>query len=186
VGKRAEQLVTQLMSFSRQQPVTPKVLNLNRHIEGTKEFLKTILGKRIELGLDLSKELWKVFVDPIQIDQILSNLAVNSRDAIEGTGRVEISTENITISAEEASIKEGLKPGDYVLLTFKDNGPGIPEEIQSKVFEPFFTTKEPGKGTGLGLSSVYGIVKQNKGYIELQSKPGEGATFRIYLPRHIS
>jgi CheY-like chemotaxis protein len=127
--------------------------------------------------------LWKVKIDPSQVGQILANLVVNARDAVLGAGSVAITTENIVIDDSRRAVNPEFVPGDYVLLTVSDTGAGMSTEVCEKIFEPFFTTKELGKGTGLGLSTVYGIVKQNEGFIYVESQPGKGATFKIYLPR---
>jgi PAS domain S-box-containing protein len=176
-------LTRQLLAFARKQTIRLQVLDLNETISGMLKILQRLVGENIELRWTSGRDLWTVKMDPTQIDQILANLVVNSRDAISGTGQIHIMTENIRLDTDYCSKHPGAVPGDYVLLTVRDNGNGISEEISGKIFDPFFTTKEVGKGTGLGLSTVYGIVKQNKGYIELQSKPGEGATFKIFLPK---
>jgi len=142
-----------------------------------------LIGEDIELLWKPGADIWPVKVDPTQIDQILANLCVNARDAIAGVGELTIQTGNVTLDDAYCREHAGSFPGDYVALSLSDSGCGMDEETLGKVFEPFFTTKEVGKGTGLGLSTVYGIVKQNNGFIDVKSEPGQGATFRIYLPR---
>jgi CheY-like chemotaxis protein len=148
------------------------------------EMLRRLIGEDIDLRWHPESNLWPVRMDPAQVDQILVNLCVNARDAIAGVGRIVIVTANATLDEEDCIGIEGAAPGDYVCLTVGDDGCGIEADVASLIFEPFFTTKELGKGTGLGLATVYGAVRQNQGFIELESAPGEGTTFRIYLPRH--
>jgi CheY-like chemotaxis protein len=148
------------------------------------KMLRRLIGEDIALAWLPGANTWPVKVDPSQIDQILVNLSVNSRDAIAGVGKVTIETQNVHCD-EAYCVDPGCIPGDHVLLAVSDDGCGMDKEIQSKLFEPFFTTKETGKGTGLGLATVYGIVKQNNGLIDVYSEPGQGTTFKIYLPRHI-
>ena len=145
--------------------------------------LRRLIGEDIDLFWIPELDLWKVKIDPSQMDQILANLAVNARDAISGIGSITMRTENVVIDDSNWGANPEFIPGEYVLLTMSDTGIGMSQEILEKIFEPFFTTKELGKGTGLGLSTVYGIVKQNDGLIHVASEPGEGTTFRIYLPR---
>jgi CheY-like chemotaxis protein len=147
------------------------------------KILKRLIGEDIEFIRMSAANTWNVRIDPSQIDQILVNLVVNARDAIAGTGTITIEIENVTIDETYCDAHEGFVPGDYVMLVVSDTGAGMDREIQEKIFEPFFTTKEAGKGTGLGLSMVYGIVKQNGGFINVYSEPGRGTTFKIYLPR---
>src|SRR5208283_52728 len=125
----------------------------------------------------------KVRIDPSQLDQVLANLAVNARDAIGGVGKMTIGTEKVTFDKGYCAMNPGFLPGEYLLLAVSDNGSGMDKETLSHIFEPFFTTKTPGKGTGLGLATIYGIVKQNNGFIHVYSEPGGGTTFRVYLPR---
>ncbi len=186
IEKAAQQsadLTRQLLAFARKQTVRLRVIDLNDTVSGLLKMLKRIVGEDIELHWISGRELWSVNMDPAQIDQILVNLVVNSRDAIAGTGTITLKTENTTLDDAFSSAHPGALPGDYVLLTESDNGSGMSKDILDSIFEPFFTTKELGKGTGLGLATVYGIVKQNGGFIDVQSEPGVGTTFRIYLPR---
>ena len=162
----------------------PKVLDLNKNIHGLLQMLHRLIGVDIELVWRPGADLWPVRMDPTQMDQVLANLSVNARDAICGGGRLTIETANITIDGDDCAAYSGCTPGDYVSLTVSDNGCGMDDATQAKIFEPFFTTKDVGKGTGLGLATVYGIIKQNRGFIEVDSQPGRGSRFRVYLPRH--
>ena len=147
------------------------------------KMLRRLIGEDIDLFWIPELDLWKVKIDPSQVDQILANLVVNARDAISSVGVITLRTENVVIDdSNRAETPESI-PGEYVLLTVSDTGAGMSKEVRENIFEPFFTTKELGKGTGLGLSTVYGIVKQNDGFIYVASEPGKGATFKIYLPR---
>jgi PAS domain S-box-containing protein len=181
---RSANLTRQLLGFARKQTVTPKVLDLNETVETIFKMLRRLIGEDIELAWLPAATLWPIKADPSQIDQILANLCVNARDAITGPGRVTIETDNTTLTETYCSEHPGFSSGDYVQLSVSDDGCGMEKEILEKLFEPFFTTKEVGKGTGLGLATVYGIVKQNKGFINVYSEPGCGTTFKIYLPRH--
>jgi two-component system, cell cycle sensor histidine kinase and response regulator CckA len=185
-AKRSADLTRQLLALARKQTVAPRVLDLNETIAGMLNILHRLIGEDIRLDWHPSAELWPVKVDPSQIDQIVVNLCVNSRDAITGVGNVAIETGNSTLDQEYCAAHPGFVPGDYVYLAVGDDGCGMDEGTLARIFEPFFTTKETGKGTGLGLATVYGSVKQNNGFITVDSKPGQGTTFRIYLPRHVS
>ena len=180
---RSASLTRQLLAFARKQTVAPKVLDLNETLEGILKMLRRLIGEDIDLVWAPGKMIWPVKMDPSQIDQILANLCVNARDAIRGVGKVLIETGTAVFDKEYCAYHDGSVPGDYVLLTVSDNGCGMDRDTQAKIFEPFFTTKDVGQGTGLGLSTVYGIVKQNNGFINVYSEPGQGTTFRIYLPR---
>ena len=182
--QRSAALTRQLLAFSRQEAVTPVVLDLNRAIAGSLKMLGRLLGEDIQLRFVQLTGLWSVFMDPNQLDQILANFSVNARDAIAGAGTISVEVANHTLGAADCQDKpDFVPPGDYVSLTFSDDGQGMPSEVQARLFEPFFTTKEVGKGTGLGLATVYGIVRQNHGAITVASTPGRGTTFTIYLPR---
>jgi len=183
VTHRSADLTRQLLAFARKQTVAPKVIDLNQTVTGTLKMLRRLLGEEIDLNVRTGKDLWLVKADPSQIDQILANLCVNARDAIAGVGRLIIETENCVLDRDYAAAHPGASPGEYVELTVADNGCGMDQETQTHVFEPFFTTKGLGKGTGLGLATVYGAVKQNGGFIDFFSQPGQGTTFTIYLPR---
>lgn len=182
-ARRSAALTRQLLAFARKQAVNVSVLDLNDTISGMLNMLQRIMGEDIELVWIPSKDLWNVKMDPDQINQILANLCANARDAIRETGRVTIETSNVTADESYRTIYPYFVPGDYVLLTVTDNGSGMEKEVLDNIFEPFYTTKELGKGTGLGLATVYGIVKQNNGYIHLYSEPDKGTTAKIYLPR---
>jgi PAS domain S-box-containing protein len=176
-------LVRQLLGFARKQTVSPKVLDLNDTVSGMLKMLRRLIGEDIDLAWMPGHDLWQVKMDPAQVDQILANLAVNARDAISGVGKVTIETDNVTLDEDYCAVHAGCIPGQYALLAVSDDGAGMEKEVLEHLFEPFFTTKEVGKGTGLGLSTVYGIVKQNKGFVNVYSEPGRGSTFKIYLPR---
>lgn len=182
-AKRSRDITQQLLAFARKQSLDPQVINLNSAIEHAVKILKQLLGEDIDLLWSPRKHLWLVEIDPSQFEQILANLCVNARDAIQDVGRLTIRTDQVTFS-ETGTIKQrGLAPGEYVLLEVADNGCGMDNETLAKIFEPFFTTKEKGSGTGLGLATVYGIVNQSGGFIETSSQVGKGTTFRIFLPR---
>jgi len=181
-GLRAGELVKQLLIFSRKQVLETKAINLNTSIENLAKMLRRVIGEDISLETESAPDLPSVMADPGQIDQILMNLAVNARDAMPGGGRLLISTGTTELDARYAARHQGVKPGRYVVLTIADSGQGMTKEVMSKIFDPFFTTKEVGKGTGLGLSMVFGIVNQHKGHIWVYSEPGEGTTFKVYLP----
>ncbi len=183
-ARRAAEITRKLLAFARKQTISPRVLDLNETVESMLKMLRRLIGEDIDLAWLPCSSLWPVMIDPSQIDQILANLCVNARDAISGAGKLTIETGMVNFDHAYCSEHAGFVPGDYVLLAVSDNGCGMPAEILSHLFEPFFTTKEVGKGTGLGLATVYGIVKQNNGFINVYSEPGEGTTFKIYFPRH--
>jgi two-component system cell cycle sensor histidine kinase/response regulator CckA len=183
-AKRATNITRQLLAFARKQTIAPKVLDLNDNVESMLQMLQRLIGEDISLAWLPGASLWPVKIDPTQIDQILANLCVNARDAIENVGKISIETSNVSFDNAYCAVHKGFVPGEFVLLAVSDNGCGIDKEILDKIFEPFFTTKDVDKGTGLGMSTVYGIVKQNNGFINVYSEPGEGTTIKIYLPRH--
>jgi two-component system, cell cycle sensor histidine kinase and response regulator CckA len=183
-GQRSADLTRQLLAFARKQTISPRVLDLNEALNGMSNMLQRLIGEDIDIAWLPSGELWPVNIDPSQIDQILANLCINARDAIKGVGKITIETANATFDDSYCRDHEEFVPGQYVLLAVSDNGCGMDKEILGKLFEPFFTTKETGKGTGLGLCTIYGIVKQNKGFINVYSEPGHGTTFKIYFPRY--
>ena len=182
-GERAANLTRQLLAFARKQTAVPKVLDLNETVEGMLKMLRRLIGEDIDLAWLPGAGLWPVKVDPSQVDQILANLCVNARDAIAGVGKLTIETANAAFDEACGTGHAGFPSGEFVLLAISDNGCGLAKETLEHIFEPFFTTKEMGHGTGLGLATVYGIVKQNNGFINVYSEPGTGTTFKIYLPR---
>lgn len=181
-SERAAELVRGLLAFSRRQVFEPKVLDLNELIHSTEKMVRRLIREDVRIELDLSSQTPKIWADPVQIEQILMNLVVNARDAIAESGRIVITTSLSVMDETFVSTRNGARVGRYARLSVSDNGCGMAEDVRQKVFEPFFTTKEQGKGTGLGLSTAYGIVKQSGGYIEVESSPGAGSTFIIYLP----
>ena len=176
-------ITRQLLAFSRKQIIAPRALNINEQINQTRKTLARMIGEDIVLNFHPGKDLWTVMMDPTQLDQILMNLSVNARDAMANGGELTIETSNITTDSTYCSKHYYFSPGEYVLLQISDQGTGMDEQTMSQIFEPFFTTKELGLGTGLGLATVYGVVKQNNGYIIPYSEPGQGTTFKIYFPR---
>jgi len=183
-GHRAASLTRQLLAFSRQQVLDPRVLDLNAVVKDMEKMLKRLISEDIQLRTDLDPGLARVKADQGQIEQVIMNLAVNARDAMPNGGKLEITTSNFHMDEDFVlRYPYPVLAGDYVLLTVADNGIGMEASTRMRAFEPFFTTKGKGKGTGLGLSTVYGVVKQSGGYIEVNSEPGAGATFKIYLPK---
>ncbi len=182
-GHRAAALTRQMLAFSRKQVLMPKVLDLNAVVVEISKMLLRLLGEHIELVIRLSPVLDHVKVDPIQIEQVIMNLAINARDAMPMGGKLIIETANVELDQRHGQCDVDAQPGSYVSLVVSDTGTGMEKETQTRIFEPFFTTKEAGKGTGLGLATVYGIVKQSGGSIWVRSEPGKGATFEVYLPR---
>ncbi|HET7538361.1 MAG TPA: PAS domain S-box protein [Polyangiaceae bacterium] len=181
---RAVELVRQLLAFSRKQILEPRVIDLNRVVSGIVNMLRRLLGEDIQLTIALAQNLGMVLADAGQIEQVLMNLVVNARDAMPQGGSLLIETSNVEIPASRGSLAPGrVKPGSYVAFTVADSGAGMDEASLARAFEPFFTTKGLGKGTGLGLSTVYGIVKQSEGDVQVRSKPGAGSAFTVYLPR---
>ena len=181
---RSADLTRQLLAFARKQTINPRVLDLNGTVEGMFKMLRRLIGEDIELAWRPGADLWPIKMDPAQIDQILANFCVNARDAIADLGTVTIETANVSLDELYCATHAGFAPGEFVMLTVSDDGCGMDEETRRRLFEPFFTTKDAGKGTGLGLSTVYGIVKQNNGFLDVYSELGQGTTFKIYLPRH--
>lgn len=183
-ANRSADITRQLLAFARKQTIAPKVLDLNETVEGALKMLRRLIGEDIDLEWHPDAALWLVKIDPAQVDQILANLCVNARDAIEGVGKITIETDNVRLDEEYCAAHPGFVPGDFAMLAVSDNGHGMDKETQSKIFEPFFTTKGMGKGTGLGMATVYGIVKQNNGFINVYSEPQKGTQVKIYLPRY--
>jgi len=178
-------ITRQLLAFARKQTISPKVIDLNDTIENMLKMLRRLIGEDIDLAWRPGFQLWQVKMDPAQADQILANLCVNAGDAINGVGKITIETQNVTFNEEYCRAHTDFLPGQYVLLAVSDDGCGMDKETLKNIFEPFYTTKGLGEGTGLGLATVYGIVKQNEGFINVYSEPEKGTTFKIYLSRHI-
>ena len=181
-AKRAASLTQQLLAFSRKQVLESTILDLNAVIRDMEKMLGSLIGENIELTLALSDSLGTIKADRTQLEQVILNLSVNSRDAMPGRGKLTIETCNRLMDKANPARPAYMQPGSYVLLKVTDTGCGMTREVQAHIFEPFFTTKETGKGTGLGLATVYGVVKQSGGYILVDSEPGKGAAFDIYLP----
>ncbi len=182
-GERAAVLTRRLLTMTRAQMVQPRILDLNAVVLDMKKMFHRLIGEDIELVTHLDEALWQTKADPGQVEQIILNLVINSRDAMPVGGKLILETQNITIDSSESQPDLTITAGSYVLLSVSDTGAGMTDEIKGHLFEPFFTTKAPGKGTGLGLSTVYGIVSQLGGFINVFSEPGQGSTFRIYFPR---
>jgi len=183
-ANRAAGLVAKLLALARQQTLLVEPLQLGEVMGDLAPLLKRSIGERIELKVQSGRDLWFCRTDKLQLEQAIINLAVNAKDAMPDGGRLSIRTRNVAERETQKLAKEGMQPGEYVLIEIEDSGTGIPPEVLEKIFEPFFTTKAPGKGTGLGLATVYGIVKQTGGFIYPESAIGKGTTFRIYLPRY--
>ncbi len=182
---RSADLIRQLLAFARKQTVAPKVLDLNDTVANMLKIIQPLIGEDINFAWIPGANVWPVKIDPTQIDQLLANLCVNARDAISGVGRIAIETENAVFDDAYCTVHHGFNPGEYATLAVSDDGCGMDKDVLDHIFEPFFTTKEVGRGTGLGLATVYGIAKQNEGFINVYSEPGKGSTFKIYLPRFV-
>lgn len=184
-AERSAELTRQLLTFARKQTIIPRVLNLNHTIDGIQKMLRRLIGEDIDLIWKPDEQVGNIFIDPIQVDQILANLCINARDAINDIGTITIETKSTSFDEEYCAGYPEFLPGDYHVLAVSDTGCGMDRETVTNIFEPFFTTKEVGKGTGLGLSTVYGIIKQNNGLINVYSEPGHGTTFRLYFKQYL-
>ncbi len=184
-AERSSRLTRQLLAFARKQTISPVVMDLNDALEGIFKMLRRLIGEDIELAWLPGNHLWPIKVDPTQVDQILANLCVNARDSIQNIGKITIATDNVTLDVDYCGEHNGFKPWDFVMMTVSDTGCGMSAETLGHIFEPFYTTKGIGKGTGLGLATVYGIIKQNGGFINVYSEPEKGSVFKIYFPRHV-
>ncbi len=181
-AEHSRDITFRLLAFSRQQVVTPLVLDANKIITDSIKTLSRLIGEHISISFEPSDKLWNIRMDPVQLDQIVMNLAINARDAMPDGGSLLIETRNTTYNTSCSSSIDAV-PGDYVMVTFSDTGTGMDKETLKHIFEPFFTTKEVGKGTGLGLATIYGITRQNSGFIDVSSNVGYGTEFRVYIPR---
>jgi signal transduction histidine kinase/CheY-like chemotaxis protein len=185
-AQRAALLTARLLAFGRRQPLEPRPVDVNRLVAGTSELLRRTLGEAIAIETVLAGDLWPAFADPGQLDSALVNLAVNARDAMPAGGTLTIETANAELDESYARAQTDVEPGQYVGISVTDSGTGMAPDVLERAFDPFFTTKEVGKGTGLGLSQVFGFIKQSGGHVKLDSEVGQGATVRLYLPRHPS
>lgn len=183
-ARRSADLTRQLLAFARRQLLSPTVIDVNGAIQRVITMLARLLGENVSVVWRPNEEVWAIHIDPTQLHQILTNLCLNARDAIEGVGTIEISATNEVVSASRAAALDGGKAGDFVRITVRDSGHGMDAETLAHIFEPFYTTKGPGEGTGLGLATVYGVVRQSGGFIAVQSSLGVGTAFDLYFPRH--
>jgi signal transduction histidine kinase len=183
-ANRAATLTGRLLAFSRQQPLEPRVIDVNKLAGGMSELLRRSIGEAIHIETVLAGGLWRVLVDPAALESAIVNLAVNARDAMPGGGKLTIETQNADLDERYAAAHTEVAAGQYVVISVTDTGAGMTREVMERAFDPFYTTKGPGRGTGLGLSQVFGFVKQSNGHIKLYSECGQGTTVKIYLPRH--
>lgn len=184
-GQRSAELTKNLLAFARKQTIAPKVIDFNSVVGDMFKMLKSLIGENIELLWIPGADIWPVKLDPAQLNQIIVNLVINARDAIPEQGKILIETENVMLDENYCKTHLGFIPGEYVMLAISDNGVGMKKEVLKHLFEPFFTTKGVDKGSGLGLSTVYGIIKQNHGFINVYSEPDKGSTFKVYMPRFV-
>jgi signal transduction histidine kinase len=182
-ARRSADLTRQLLAFSRQQPIAPRALDLNDQVGRIEQLLRRLIGEDIDLELSPAEDLWPVSLDPSQVDQVLANLCINARDAMPNGGRLQVETGNVVPTESHLRRHPDVVPGEFVVLSVTDTGCGMSEKVMERAFEPFFTTKPEGQGTGLGLATVYGIAKQNGGFVEMRSTPGRGTTVSLFLPR---
>jgi len=180
---RGAKLALHLLAFARKQPLAPDVLNIGQHVHELDDMLRRVIGDSIELETRIASDLWNIFVDPHGLENVLLNLAINARDAMNGIGQLILETRNVTLDEAYAQDHLEVAPGQYLMISLSDTGSGMPSAILERVFEPFFTTKPEGQGTGLGLSMVYGFIKQSGGHVKIDSEVGQGTTVRLYLPR---
>jgi CheY-like chemotaxis protein len=184
-ANRAALLTARLLAFSRQQPLEPRVLDVNKLVAGMSDLLRHTIGEAIQIETVLAGGLWRTNVDPVQLENALLNLAVNARDAMPAGGKLTIETGNAWLDDQYASQNREVLAGQYVLVSVSDSGVGMTPEVIEKAFEPFYTTKGVGRGSGLGLSQVFGFVKQSSGHVKIYSEVGQGTTLKVYLPRHV-
>jgi two-component system cell cycle sensor histidine kinase/response regulator CckA len=182
-ARRSAELTAQLLAFARKQVVRPRVMELNEVVTITLRMLERLLGEQIEVVWRPAAGLWATVVDPTQVDRVLANLCINARDAIAGSGRIEITTANVAFGEDEHAAPAGHMRGEWVRLSVHDTGRGMSAEVMKHIFEPFFTTKDAAGGSGLGLATVEGLAAQTGGFVDVESRPGEGSTFSVYLPR---
>jgi CheY-like chemotaxis protein len=185
-AEHSRDITMRLLAFSRRQVINPQALDANQIIAESLKSLSRLIGEHILITFAPDETLWSALIDPVQLDQIVMNMAVNARDAMPDGGSFVIKTANFSMGKDSCTPGSDRIPGDYVQISFEDSGFGMDQETLSHVFEPFFTTKEVGKGTGLGLATIYGIISQNNGFIDVVSAPGSGTVFKVYLPRHAS
>ncbi|MCA9022480.1 MAG: hypothetical protein KDA74_20165, partial [Planctomycetaceae bacterium] len=182
--ERSTALTQQLLSFTTRQATEPRFININQNIEEMLRILKRLIGVDIEFAWEPESAGCTVKMAPSQLNQILANLCLNASDAITGIGKITLKTLNLELDQDYCSSHPGTLPGKFVVLSVTDTGAGMDKDTQARIFKPFFTTKPPGKGTGIGLSTVSGIVQQNQGFLQVESQPGSGTTFKIFLPCH--
>ncbi|MGF9565889.1 PAS domain-containing protein [Neorhizobium sp. JUb45] len=183
---RGAKLASQLLAFGRRQALEPKVINVGRFLNGMEDLLRRSIGESVEVEVISAGGLWNTYADPTQVENAVLNLAINARDAMQGTGKLTIEVGNASLDQDYARAHVEVEPGQYVMIAVTDTGSGMSADIMEKVFEPFFSTKPEGKGTGLGLSMVYGFVKQSGGHVKIYSEVGHGTTVRVYLPRAVA